>query len=82
MHNALLFVQILQSLGHLCYNVTRKVLAKVGEPHDLVEKFAAWCEFQDNIIVLLRFGEVDKLDDVGVVELPHNLNFLEDICSL
>jgi hypothetical protein len=32
--------------------------------------------------VLSRLGELDQLDDIGVVELTHDLYLLEDVCSL
>lgn len=47
-----------------------------------MKKFAAWGKLQDDVVVLLRLGEVDQLDDVGVIELPHDLNLFKNICSL
>lgn len=82
MHNTFLLMQILQRLGHLRYDVTREVFAEVGEPHDLVEQFATWCKLQYDVVVLFRFGEVDELDDVGVIKLAHDLNLLENVRSL
>lgn len=82
MNDTLLFVQVLQSLGDLDDDVTRKVLAKVRELHDLVEELAARCQLKDNVVVLLGFGEIEEADDVGVVEFAHNRDLFEDVCAL
>ena len=47
-----------------------------------MEEFATWAEFEYNVIVLLRFGKIDKSDNVGMIKLSHNLDFLQDIGSL
>lgn len=47
-----------------------------------MKQLAARTKFQDDVIVLPRLGEVDELDDIGVVELTHDLHFFEDVCSL
>lgn len=47
-----------------------------------MEQFAAGAKFEDDVVVLARFGEVNQLDDVGVVKLTHDLDFLEDVRSL
>jgi hypothetical protein len=47
-----------------------------------MEQFAARTKFEDDIVVLARFGEVDQLDDVGMVKLTHDLDFFEDVRSL
>lgn len=82
MHNTLFLVQILEGLGDLKDDVPRQVLTKVREPHDLMEKFTAWGKFEDDVVVLFRFGEVDELDDVGMIKLTHDLNLLQDIRAL
>jgi hypothetical protein len=47
-----------------------------------VEELATGSKFQHNVVVLPRLGEVDELDDVGVVELTHDLHLLEDVGTL
>ena len=75
-------MQILQGRRNLKNNVSRKVFAKIGKTHDLVEELAAGAELEDDVVVLTRLGEVNELDDVRVVELPHDLDFLEDVRAL
>lgn len=82
MHNTSFFMQILQSVGHLRDDVTCQVFAKVRKTDDLMEELAAGAQLQDDIIVLAGFGEVDEADNVGVVELPHDLNLFQDVGAL
>ncbi len=62
--------------------MAREVLAEVSEPDNLVEELAAGRELQDDEVMLLRLGELDQPDDVGVIELAHDLDFFEDVRSL
>lgn len=82
MHNARLLMQVFQCNSNLCDDVARKVFTKVREANNLVEKLATRAELKNDIVVLSGFGEVDKLHDVGMIELAHDLDFLENICSL
>lgn len=82
MNNAANFVKILERLGNLNDDVPTQLLTKVCQPHYLMEQFASWAKFQDDVIVLAGFREVDQLHDMGVVNLPHDLNFFENICPL
>ena len=82
MDNAGLLMQVLQCLCNLCDDVPREVLAKVCETNDLVEELAAGAQLKDDVVVLVRLCELDELDNVGVVELAHNLDFLQDVCPL
>lgn len=59
-----------------------QVLAEICQAYDLMEQFASWAQLEDDVVVLPRFGEVDELDNVGVIKLSHDLYFFEDICSL
>ena len=47
-----------------------------------MEQFAARTKLEDDVVVLARFGKVNQLDDVGVVKLTHDLDFLKDVRSL
>ena len=47
-----------------------------------MEEFATGTQLEDDVIVLLGFAELDKLDDVGVFEVAHDLDFFEDVRSL
>ena len=47
-----------------------------------MEKFSTRAQFQHDVVVLLRLAELNKLDDVRVIEVSHDLDFLEDVCSL
>lgn len=82
MHDASDLVEVLQGPGDLDDDVPRQVLAEVGEPDDLVEQLAARCQLEDDVVVLFRFGKVDEVDDVGVFQLAHDLNLLQNIRSL
>lgn len=62
--------------------MTTQILAKIGQAHDLVEQFTSRAQLEDNIVVLTRFSEINQLDDVGMLNLPHDLDFLEDIGTL
>jgi hypothetical protein len=67
MYHASLFVQVLQSLGDLDNDVSREILAEVGQPDDLVEELAARAQLENDIVVLSRFCEVDELNDIRVI---------------
>lgn len=82
MNYTLLLMQILQSLCYLCDNMPGEILAEVRQTHNLVEQLAARCQFKDDVVVLARLGEVDKLDDVGMVKLAHDLHLFQNIGSL
>lgn len=47
-----------------------------------MEELATGAQLQYDVIVLFRFGEVDQADDIGMVQLAHDLNFFEDVGSL
>lgn len=82
MHNTSFLMQILQSLRNLQNYMPRKVFTEICKTDDLVEELATGAQLQDDVVVLSRFREVDETDDVRVVELPHYLDFFEDIRSL
>ena len=82
MHHAFVLVQVFQSFRHLRDDVSTEILAEVGQADDLMEELAARAELQDNVVVLSGFGEVDKFDDIRVVELSHDLYLFEDVRSL
>jgi hypothetical protein len=82
MHDTSILVQVFQRLGDLHDDMSRQVLAKVGQANDLVKQFATGTELQDDVVVLAGFGEVDELDDIGVIELTHDLHLFEDVGSL
>jgi hypothetical protein len=82
MDHASLFVEVLQGLRNLHNDVPREILAEVGQSDDLVEQLAAGRQLEDDVVVLPRLGKVDELDDVGVVELLHDLDFFQDVGPL
>jgi hypothetical protein len=47
-----------------------------------MEEFATRTQLEDDVVILLGLAEFNKLNDVGVVEVAHNLDFFEDIRSL
>jgi hypothetical protein len=47
-----------------------------------VEELASRAQLENDVVVLSGLGEFDELDDVWVVDLSHNLHFLEDVRSL
>ena len=82
MHHAFLFVQVFERLGDLNDDVSTEILAEIGQADDLVEEFAARTQLEHDEVVLTRFGERNQLDDVGMIDLTHDLNLFEDVCSL
>lgn len=62
--------------------MSTEVLAEVGQPDNLMEEFAARAELEHNVVILTGFGEVDEFDNIGMVELSHDLYFFEDVRSL
>ncbi len=40
-------------------DVSREILAEVGQTHNLVKELASRAKFEDNVVILSRFGEVD-----------------------
>jgi hypothetical protein len=79
MNNAFLFMQILQSLGNLGDNVPREMFAKVGEANDLMEELSTRGQLKNDVIILPRFRKVYEFDDVGMIQLSHDLNFFQDV---
>jgi len=47
-----------------------------------VEKFATRTQLKNDVVILLRFAELNELNDVGVIKVAHDLDFLQDIRSL
>jgi hypothetical protein len=47
-----------------------------------VEKLATRTKLENDVVILAGFGKVDQFHDVGVVQIAHDLDFLEDVCSL
>lgn len=47
-----------------------------------MEELASRAELKDDIVVLARLGKIDKSDDVGVIQLAHDLHLFEDVGSL
>lgn len=82
MHNAGCLMQIFNRFGNLKNDMPTEIFAKVGQSHDLVEELAAGAELEDDVVILPGFGKVDQFGDIGVVEVAHDLHFLEDIRSL
>ena len=82
MDDSFIFVEVLQCLSNLKNHVAAQVFAEVRQSYNLMKEFSSGTEFQDDVVVLARFGEADKLDDVWMIELSHNLYFLQDIGSL
>lgn len=76
------FMKVFQGLRNLYYHVTAQILAEVCQPHNLMEQLPSGAKFQDNVIILSRLGKVNQLDNVWVINLAHNLDFLENIGSL
>ena len=75
-------MQVLKSLSNLGDDMSREVFAEVGEADDLMKEFSTRGQLEDDVVVLFRLGEIDELDDVFVLQAPHDLNLLENICSL
>ena len=82
MHKTRRLVQVFDGLCHLENDMATQILAKVGQPHDLVEEFPPGTQLEDDIVVLACFGEINQFDDVGVFNLPHDLDLFEDIGTL
>lgn len=47
-----------------------------------MEKLATRAELKDDVVVLTSLREFDKLDDVGMVKLTHDLDLFEDVGAL
>jgi len=47
-----------------------------------VEEFSSRTKLQNDEIVLSGFRKIDELDDIGMIQLAHDLNFLENVCTL
>ena len=62
--------------------MSTEIFAEVGQPNDLVEELATRAEFQNDVVVLARLGEIDQPDDIRVIYLSHDLHFFENVGSL
>lgn len=59
-----------------------EVFTEVRQANNLMEKLPAGTQFQDDIVILARFGKLDQFNDVRVIDLAHNLYFFQDVGSL
>ena len=82
MDNTSLFMQISQCFCNLNDHMPTEVFGKVCQTHNLVEQLASRGKLKNDVVVLSRFGKVDQLDNVGVIELAHDLDFFKDVRSL
>jgi len=82
MYDSGLLVKIIKSFCHLHNDVPREVFAKVSQTDNLVEELAARTQLQDDEVVLSAFREIDEADNVRVVQLAHDLDFLQDVRPL
>lgn len=82
MDDTTFFMQIQEGFCDLSNDMTTQVFAEIGQTNDLMEQFASRAKLQDNIVVLPRFGKVDKSDNVGMIKLSHDLDLFQNVCSL
>jgi hypothetical protein len=75
-------MEILDGFGDLDDDVTAEVFTEIGQAHNLMEQLAPWTQFQNDIIVLARLGEFDQFDNIGVIELSHDLDLFQDVRAL
>jgi hypothetical protein len=82
MHNASFLMQIFQCLSNLNDNMPGQILTKVCESHDLMKELPARTELENDVVILSRLGKVNELDNIGMIQLSHDLNFFQNIGSL
>ena len=82
MYNSSRLVQIFQSLRDLHNDVTTEILTEVCQSDNLMKQLASRTELENNVVILPGFREINEINDVGVVQLAHDLNFFENIRSL
>lgn len=82
MHYTGFLVQVLQGIGNLSNDMSGEIFAEVGEADDLMEKLAARAKFKDNIVILSCLLKFDEFDNIRVLNLSHDLDFLQDVRSL
>ena len=75
-------MEVLDGLGDLGDDMATEILGEVGQADDLMEQLATGAQFEDDVVSLTRFGKMDEFDDVGMVDLSHDLNFFEDVGAL
>jgi hypothetical protein len=59
-----------------------EVLAKITQSHDLREQFPSSAQFENDVAKLVAFEEVDQLNYVGMVDVAHYLDLVENIGAL
>jgi hypothetical protein len=47
-----------------------------------MEELATGTQLKNDIVILPGLREIDQLDDVGMVQLSHDLDFFQDVRSL
>lgn len=62
--------------------MSTEIFTEVCQPNNLVEELATRAELENDVVVLGRLGEVDQLDDIGVIYLSHDLHFFKNVGSL
>jgi hypothetical protein len=75
-------MQVFNSFGNLYNHMLAKVLAKICQSHNLMEQFPTRAQFKNDIAELVTLEEVDQLDDVGMVDVAHYLDLVENIGAL
>lgn len=59
-----------------------EIFTEIGQADDLVEQLATRTQLEDDEVMLAGFGKVDEANDIGMVQLSHDLNLFEDVGSL
>ena len=62
--------------------MTTKVFTEIRQSNYLVEQLASRTKFKNDVVVLAGLREVKELDDIRMVDLPHDLHLFKDVGSL
>jgi hypothetical protein len=67
MYNTLLFMQIHQCVRDLDDGMPTQLLTEICQSNDLMEELATGAQLKDDVVVLLRFGKINQLDDIRMI---------------
>lgn len=75
-------MEVFNGIGNLYNHMLAEVLAKISQSHDLREQFPSRAQFENDVAKLAAFDEVDQLNYVGMVDVAHYLDLVENLGAL
>lgn len=62
--------------------MSTEIFTEIRQANDLVEQLATRTQLEDDEVMLAGFGKVDEANNIGMIQLSHDLNLFQDVGSL